>query len=65
MANDDLLNIENGDNKKDIKKYLIYGAVGFLVFVLYIYYPFSSCRTEITTAAGGQCENDQQYPTTH
>ena len=26
---------------------------------------FSSCRTEITTAAGGQCENDQQYPPYH
>ncbi len=34
MNKEDLLNINGGDNKKDFKKILIYGAVVFLIFVI-------------------------------
>ena len=36
MKNDDLLNIGNNDNKKNLRKILIYAAVGFLIFVIAI-----------------------------
>ena len=34
MNKEDLLNINGGNNKKDFKKVLIYGAVVFLIFVI-------------------------------
>ena len=34
MNKEDLLNINGGNNKKDFKKILIYGAVVFLIFVI-------------------------------
>ena len=36
MKNDDLLNIGNNDNKKNLRKILIYAAIGFLIFVIAI-----------------------------
>jgi len=36
MKNDDLLNIGNNDNKKNLRKVLIYAAIGFLIFVIAI-----------------------------
>jgi len=36
MKNDDLLNIGNNDNKKNLRKILIYASIGFLIFVIAI-----------------------------
>jgi len=36
MKNEDLLNISNNDNKKNLRKILVYVAIGFLIFVIAI-----------------------------